>query len=297
MLAELDEVAYKLGYELGDFDTWYDSLPFNVRSNAKMRTVKESYERGINKQLGEPKEIPRLCVYIQSPSNMGKTYAAWYALERLGKKYLPIGGGGTGKFDELKVTHDGIVIDDDSCPNLLNMADMRFCRAYKRNKNNPPWVGKYLIVTSNLPFAEWVYEKCGIKNKENQQAARSRFYVCHLEEVNGNNVLVCTSPSSRGSAKTKREVLEMYKAFRTYYDESLAGYHPSNNDVDYSELNGEAYNEMKRAEEEEKKAAEERKKRSKELIKKYLSGTKKEIKHEEKIEEENEEEFSLFVLN
>lgn len=246
MLAQLDEDAYKLGYGLGDFDDWYGAQHFKVRSNAEMKTIKESYERGVNKRLESDETINRLCVYIESPHNKGKTYAAWYALRKLGVRYLPVGGGGTGKFDNLKVTHGGIVIDDDACPNLLNMSDMRYCRAYRRNKNNPPWVGMYLVVTSNQSFDDWAEEKCGIKNKENIEAARSRFYICHLEEVNGNNELVCTSPSSRGSVEVKQEVLKMYKAYRDYYNESLAEYHPCKHDVDYKGLNSEAYNEARK---------------------------------------------------
>lgn len=252
-MAELDAVAYKLGYELGDFDAWYGDLPFIVRSCAKMKTVRESYERGINKRLESDEIVPRLCVYIQSPQNMGKTHAARKALAQLGSKCLPVGGGGTGKFDRLNVTYDAIVVDDDACPNLLNMADMRYCRAYKRNKDNPPWIGHYLIVTSNLSFGDWAENKCGIKNKENIKAAMSRFYICHLEEVKGCNMLICTSPSSRGGVEVKQEIYGMYKAFRDYYNRTLAGYHPSEDDVDYTDINGDAYNEAK---DEARKAAE-----------------------------------------
>lgn len=38
-LIALDDTAYKLGYELKNFTEWYDSQPFNVRSNAKMKTI------------------------------------------------------------------------------------------------------------------------------------------------------------------------------------------------------------------------------------------------------------------
>lgn len=226
MLAQLDEDAYKLGCELGDFDAWYGTLPFNVRSNAKMKTVKESYERGINKALDSSKVIPRLCVYIESPNGLGKTHAARYALEQLGVRYLPVGGGGTGKFDGLKVTHGGVVIDDDACPNLLNMADTRYCRAYKRNRNNPPWVGEYLIVTSNLSFEEWVKEKCGVKNEENIKAAKSRFYVCKLVKVKNSDryTLFCHRQASRGDDSLIDKIDQRYITFRQYFNKSLAQY-------------------------------------------------------------------------
>lgn len=48
----IDETAYKLGYELQNFSEWYNSQPFNVRSNAKVKTIRESYERGMNARIG-----------------------------------------------------------------------------------------------------------------------------------------------------------------------------------------------------------------------------------------------------
>lgn len=226
-LAELDETAYKLGYELGDFDAWYGDLPFNVRSCAKMKTVRESYERGINKRLESDEVVSRLCVFVQSPSNMGKTYAARYALQKLGKRYLDASGGDTGKFDNLKVTHDAIIVDDDSCgKHVLNLADTTYTRVYRRNKNNPAWVGDYLIVTSNLSFDAWLYT-CGIYDAGQIRAAKSRFYICHLAPVDGTgrNVLECIRPAMRGDDDLSREIDAKYKSFRNYFNASLALYH------------------------------------------------------------------------
>lgn len=237
-LAELDEEAFKLGYELKSFEDWYSALNFNVRSNSKMKTILESYQRGVRKRIDERPEINRLCIYIMGDANTGKTYASKKAL--VGKKILNVGGGGSGKFDKLKADHDAIIIDDDVCPNLLNMADNYICYAYKRNKDNPPWAGRYLVVTSNLPFNEWL-RKSGINVNANcsrnshYAAMLSRFYICTLvKNADGTNKLACVNVSDRGSKTEQEERRAMFEAFRLAFDETIAQYTPTDSFVDYS---------------------------------------------------------------
>lgn len=83
----------------------------------------------------------------------------------MGKSVLSVGGGGSGKFDNLRPDHDCIIIDDDVCPNMLNMCDNKICHAYRRNKNNPVWAGGFLIITSNLDFEEFA-RRCGLKTRD-----------------------------------------------------------------------------------------------------------------------------------
>lgn len=306
MMAKLDEDAYELGRKIGNFDAWYRALPFSVRKNAGMKTIKESYEMGKSERLEELQEgakIPRLCVYIQGEPGLGKSYAAKYAMQKLGQKFLPIGEG-TGKFDKLKETHGAIIIDDTQCPNLLQMADTSITDAHKRCNGNPLWVGEYLIVTNNDPFEDWL-DECGFRSVKKMQAAKDRFYVCHLGKVEGSGryVLECISPAQRGDDELSQEIDDRYIAFRDYYNESLAEYHSKRRKRDISsrlhDLNGyiatpeeiAAYN-AKRDEEKEKREAaeraeEERKRKEKEkkspeeyaeLHKKYLMVMKKQGK-------------------
>lgn len=242
-LAELDEQAYKLGYELKDFNEWYRALTFQVRSNAKMKTIRESYDMGALKRSEQQENLNRLCIFIEGQKNSGKTYAATHALD--GKRVLKIGGGGTGKFDKLSPGHDAIVVDDDKSPNLLNMCDNYICQAYKRGKDNPWWCGRYFIVTSNLSFREWI-EDCGIMTKQNKngtvieaehyRAIKSRFYVCRIEKANGISQLVCESPSTRGTVDEQLERKEMYKKFRDNFNEIISKYIPESEAVDYSDI-------------------------------------------------------------
>ena len=236
-LASLDQDAYDLGYALKNFAQWYDAQPFTVRSNAKIKTIQESYERGVNARLEEGRAITRLCIYIQGPPNSGKTYAALAALD--GKQVLSIGGGGTGKFDRLRPDHDAIVIDDDVCPNLLNMTDNYICRAYKRNSNNPAWAGRYFIVTSNLSFAEWL-ENCGIRIQDKLRnpsthytAMWSRFYICEIRYTDGVAHLALVSSSTRGSSKEQLDRAEMFVKFAESFNHTIASYTPAaDGDVD-----------------------------------------------------------------
>ena len=230
-LAALDQDAYNLGYEMKNFAQWYDAQPFTVRSNAKIKTIRESYERGVNARLEEGRAITRLCIYIQGPPNSGKTYAALAALD--GIQILTVGGGGTGKFDRLRPDHDAIVIDDDVCPNLLNMTDNYICRAYKRNNNNPAWAGRYFIVTSNLSFADWL-RKSGIDISDKRgnpsthyTAMWSRFYICEIRYTDSVAHLALVSSSTRGSSTEQFERAKMFVEFAERFNTIIASYTPA----------------------------------------------------------------------
>jgi hypothetical protein len=243
-LISLDKEAYAKGFELADFEDWYNALGFVVRSNAKMKVIKESYTRGVESRIRENKSLPRLCIFVQGPPNTGKTYAAAHSVEG---DYLSISGGGSGKFDNLKPSHNAIVIDDDICPNLLNMSDNYICKAYRRNRDNPVWAGEYLIVTSNLSFNEWALE-CGIKMYANPayytdtysaqgKALRSRFYICELKQTpTGQYRLACRSASDRGTVEEQFKRGYKFVDFQKKFNEIIANYNPQNHKVDYSKI-------------------------------------------------------------
>lgn len=239
-MAEIDNIAYTLGKELGNFDKWYSTLSFEVRSHSKMKTVRESYNRGVNDRIAENSEVNRLCIYIQGEPNTGKTYAAKKALA--GKAIHTVEGGGTGKFDTLRADHDAIIISDDVCPNLLNMTDNYICRAYRRQNNNPAWAGKYFIVTSNLSFEDWLRE-CKINtNSKHFSAMVSRFYVCEiLHKDDGTNYLALKSASDRGSIDEQMKRAEMFMDFQRKFNEIMSGYNPNTDAVDYTSMIDESF--------------------------------------------------------
>ena len=246
-LIALDEKAYKLGLDLGNFSEWYNALPFVLRANAKMKTVRERYYAGVSKSVADKLKIVRTCIFIKGEPNTGKTYASEVAIPY--SDILTVRGGGTGKFDNLRPDHGGILIDDDFCPNLLNMTDNYTCYAYKRNSNNSVWAGDYFVVTSNKEFDEWL-EDCGFsiydysKNgrklgySKHYHAMVSRFYVCSVEEHNGINQLKLETPSTRGTADEQRERVSKFVKFRDKFNETIKTYKPKNDTFDYSDIMG-----------------------------------------------------------
>lgn len=233
-LAELDSAAYELGKRLGDFDKWYDALTFFERSNAKMRTIKESYYRGVENRLRENNFLLRCCIYIRGDGNTGKTFTSEKAMKDMGRAVLSVGGGGSGKFDNLLPSHGCILVDDDICPNLLNMADNKICHAYRRNKDNPVWAGDYLIITSNLSFEDFC-ERCGLKVKDlkgnytkQYDALKTRFFFCEMKrDTDGGLRLVCRQPSTRGTETEQEQRGAMFREFWQTFNELIKDYKPN----------------------------------------------------------------------
>lgn len=253
-LVELDNTAFELGKDLKNFDDWYNTLPFTVRSNAKIKTIRESYGRGVNAKIAEKSEVLRLCVYIQGAPNTGKTYGAKHALS--GKRIYTVEGGGSGKFDDLRADHEAIIISDDVCPNLLNMTDNYICRAYKRQSNNPAWAGNYFIVTSNLSFVDWL-ASCKINvNSKHYDAMFSRFFVTEIKKKDdGTNYLALKSASTRGSVDEQTERAEMFMNFQKRFNEIMVGYKPEQNQVDFDSMIDESYkNEVEEVESDNKES-------------------------------------------
>jgi len=245
-LTALDIEAFELGYNVGNYDTWYRSLPFIIRSNAKIKTIRESYNSGVAKRILDNLPITRLCVFIKGGPNVGKTYAAERALPS--SDFLTVRGGGTGKFDKLRPDHQSILIDDDVCPNLLNMTDNYPCFAYKRNSNNPAWTGDHFVVTSNLEFHEWLassglsiykYPNSTYEKNEHYDAMLSRFFVCEIfQDKNGVSRLYLHSPSTRGDKETQKERAKMFADFREKFEATIANYEPNDSQYDYTGMLG-----------------------------------------------------------
>ena len=250
-----DRAVYALGYSLGDWDEWYGTLPRCARENQnKIRICREQYNKGIEKKIEENSHITRVSIYIQGGHNIGKTTATECALKE--KRHLDISGGGTGKFDRLTPVYEAITLHDStvSKENLLAMADDRMCNVYHRNKGNSYFCGDTFVVTSNLDFETWC-STCGVKTRNaflhqsaedmdetifnpEYLAIRSRFFICHIDKINGVNQLVCTSPNERGSEDEMGFRLAEYVKFRDKFNACIAGYTPCNRKITFNELNG-----------------------------------------------------------
>lgn len=223
-LEALDDAAYRLGVELGDFEAFWGSQPFKIRSHSRARTIRESYSRGVTDRINDPSRNStiRLCVYIQGMPNTGKTYAAIQALK--GFRILQIGAGRTGKFDRLQASTQALLIDDSDVDGLLQISDNYFCSLYRRNSDNPWWCGQYVIVTSNKEFDTWL-TSCGVCASQTE-AVKSRFYIC---KMNGNGSLELVSESTRGVPDEVNKRHEMFEEFRKKFESSTRAYYESRN--------------------------------------------------------------------
>lgn len=235
----MDKELFQLGYDFGNLDAWIDSQPWELRSNSKRKTLEESYFRGIEARVRDDRQyrrtVGRVCVFIQGDTGTGKSYAALHSFP--GKCVLAVEGGGTGKFDDLRPYTDVIVINDDVLPNALNMADDYPCKAYKRVHNNQVWAGKYLIVTSNKNFVDWLAD-CGIHNHKHIEAMKERFFICHMERIAGRNYMRCDSIPSRGDVSKVQTILNRFTDFQKAYNSICSSYIPATEEsLDMSALN------------------------------------------------------------
>ena len=239
-LASLDAYAFTLGEQLGDLARWYNNLNFFERSSAKMKTIRESYFRGVEERLRNDNYILRCCIYIHGDGNTGKTYTSEKTMREMGRSVLSVGGGGSGKFDNLLPSHGCILIDDDVCPNMLNMADNKICHAYRRNRDNPVWAGDFLIITSNLKFDDFC-ERCGLKVKDLKgnytrqfEALKTRFFFCEMRQTDTGLKLVCKAASTRGTADEQRARGAMFEEFWKGFNELIKDFEPEAETVSFS---------------------------------------------------------------
>lgn len=226
---EMDNTAFTLGYELKDFDLWYNELSLAQRKLNSMRIIKESYQRGVQKRVDENATLNRLCIFIQGSPGIGKTYFA----QKLPNSYV-VDGGGSGKFDRLKPSHQVLVINDYHSENILNMSDNYMCQTYKRNRDNAYWCGNLLIVTANTSFEDWLKD-CGVFTTT--EAYRSRFYIC---QVMPDSELHTLSVSKRGTNTEQEKRLHQFEEFKKLFEASLREYAKikDGEPVDYSSVLG-----------------------------------------------------------
>lgn len=158
-LEKINAEAYRRGYELKDFDDWFFSLPFDIqRQTSFEKLCRNTYSRGMGKLAEEKRNLNRLSIFIKGEPGKGKTFSTLEALKRMNKKVFFVDGGKTGKFDNLKASHEALVIDDYRSENVLKMSDNYLCQAYRRQNNNPLWAGNIFISLNNKDFFDWVEE-------------------------------------------------------------------------------------------------------------------------------------------
>lgn len=230
--------ARDLGREFENFDEWYDGPPFDSDQKAKReRDFRKSYGLGVKDRCSEDENVVRLSVFVTGPHGSGKSTAAAMAVDASNDRILRVGGGGRGRFDDLRPWTKAIIVDDDVSPGLLNLADNRITSPYSRGSNNL-WTGGYFIVTSNMGFDKWAM-KCGV-DADQLAAARDRFYICEVMGEGRDRHLGLVSESHRGSEQVERERLGMFLAFQEKFNQALNSYDPGAS-IDYESYKDPAF--------------------------------------------------------
>lgn len=246
---DMSKEAEQLGYARKDFNAWWRSKPYQTRIDTALRNdCREAYQMGVD-AYAEDNELylPRLSIYISGDYGVGKTYTTIMLCKAMGLKTYVVDGGETGAYDGVKPYHDALIIDDYTGKNLLNIADRKPCHLYRRNKNNPWWLGSYYIVLGNESFPEWAvscskeYGKFEVKKDEDTgdtervfkptdkyKAAESRFFICDLRRIDGHYRLECSKPFGRGSKITQLEMAKQFAEFRDKFNEAIYDYEPLN---------------------------------------------------------------------
>lgn len=258
-IAELETEAYERGYKLQDWEEWYHGLPEKIKGHKNIKLIKEKYNYGVEQRIKKDNKILRTSIFIQGESNKGKTYAIREAIVALGIAEIEeISAGGTGQFDDVTPTTEAIILNDNTTSNLLNLCDDYMCRLYRRNSGNPYWCGNIFIATYNDPFEKWV-ERCGEKvyekvyekdadpssndaklklvETERLRAIRNRFFICHVEEINGISRLIVDSVPRRGTENVFKKRMDFYKKFHAEFNRVIAEYKPSSYNVNLDAIN------------------------------------------------------------
>ena len=234
-IAEIAKTVYELGNEMKDFYAWYNAQPALVQSHSKMNYWKSRYEDGVKDYIEKNgSDVKRLCIYIKGSHGVGKTRTSGHVLQDMGYKWLQIGGGGTGKYDDIKCTTQALLIDDDTAPNVLTMAQNQICKAYKRGNGNPYWTGELFVVTSNLDIDDWAL-KCGAEESE-LASVRDRFYICETVKAGSKTRLKVIEPSTRGNEDEQVWAYELFKKFQTMFHEDIDKFQKPKK-MDFSDLN------------------------------------------------------------
>lgn len=235
---QASEDAYKLGYDLKDFDKWGDAcFTTKQRTSSPFKDVRTHYERGLTDRINENSYTMRDSILIWGAQNAGKSYTMLETLKEMGEKIYKTSSK-TGKYDGLKANTTAMIFNDINVSDPLSVFDNQILTLYRRNSGLAPWTGHIAGVTTNLDPWNWIggemhlpsYDETRFdkdmhyrdKSQEfSYQALKSRLYICHIEQGH----LVCDSVEDRGTDKDKEEHDKLYIKFADTFNKILMKYH------------------------------------------------------------------------
>lgn len=223
-LTQLDQIAYNLGYNLENYDKWYNNLPYHIRNHSKMHIIKQSYYRGAYSRMDDEPDVIRLCVYISGETNTGKKYSVKQALKN---KQTCHTVGNTS--DALMPYHNAIQIANDVCPDLPSLSSDSKCFVHRRHNCNSVWTGNHLIITGLDSFDTWL-KSCNV-TKLNKDVIASRFFICEMQtDENDMNHIVLKKSANYGTPEQIQEKQQMFFEFQAKVNQTCSKYRPRKTD-------------------------------------------------------------------
>lgn len=170
---EFSEECYQLGLKCGDISAFFeDQLSVTLQTTRQAQLCRKKYEEGLAEGISAYGDITRVSVLIHGMGNLGKTENARKALQKMDKKTY-IAARGSGKYDGLTHSTDAIIFDDMYGSDIRNVTDNHAARLHRRNSGDRPWLGDFVIATTNDDPTRWVYKSLGLPVAECMRGERA----------------------------------------------------------------------------------------------------------------------------
>ena len=244
---ELRKMAYKCGENLHDFGKFANEH-FNTRQQAQapFRVVKKAYDEGLKHGIPKCPDLPRLSIIISGDGNVGKSFNTKLACKDM-KLNVCEAVFGSGKYDNLTAGDDVLLFDDTYASQLLEVSDNRPVAVRRRNTNNSPWVGRYMIVLTNQDGDSWLKSSSPYPTENGEirsdfqktyDALKQRFIFCHVEwgdykaptfdrtnDVSHDVHIVLDKPTDRGGDKYSEIHMKMYRDLVSHIEKHMKEYY------------------------------------------------------------------------
>lgn len=244
----LSDMAYGLGRNLGDYDSWVlEHLTTQQQAQGPAKIVEKRYVAGLQRGVTETDELTRCSILIYGAAGLGKSTTVRQTLKELGYQTC-YATAGTGKYDSLRVSDTAIFFDDVSVKSPLSVFDNAAVILHRRGSHDRPWLGSMAVATTNLEPDTWIAKHVGFRSLREAQSAledgktsdraeqyralKSRLYICHLSETGD---LLVEHAQERGGVKSRREHDSLFAEFKQTFEKQLKAYLSNNQKVEDQE--------------------------------------------------------------